>query len=442
MDKLMRKGVFYAVAIIAAFVLQPQKAQARLDVGISFQVFYDNLSPYGRWVDDRSYGRIWIPDCGSDFQPYATNGHWIQTPYGNTWVSDYSWGWAPFHYGRWFYDDYYGWAWIPGNEWGPGWVSWRSGGGYYGWAPMGPSVSISINIPIARWIFVPQRYFCEPNIYRYRVYGNSGVNIYRNTTVINNYYTYNNRRYQAGPRFDEIRRVTNRPVRVYDVRDNDRPGRMEVGRDRVNIYRPNIERKDNDRGPSRVAENRPDNRYNGRPGNRNDSNNRNNDRNDRPDNNNRGGINWQMGSGNQAQSNVGNQRPDRSGTQRDGNNQNATPGTINNDRANTRDRRSAEQAQQQRAEQQRIAEQQRNTEQQRIEQQRNADQQRTERQQRAEQQQRAAQQQREQQQRSEQSRSQRSDNRGNSRQEQSRPSERTQQRGGEGRSSSGRPGRG
>jgi hypothetical protein len=97
--------------------------------------FYDDLSPYGQWVQTPEYGRVWIPDAGPDFQPYASNGHWVMTEYGNTWVSDYAWGWAPFHYGRWYQDRYRGWAWIPGRDWGPAWVSWRSGGGYYGWAP-------------------------------------------------------------------------------------------------------------------------------------------------------------------------------------------------------------------------------------------------------------------------------------------------------------------
>lgn len=341
------RGALYTVAALATWFLQPQQTQARPDVGVSFQVFYDNLSPYGRWVDDRVYGRIWIPDAERDFQPYASRGHWVQTAYGNTWVSEYAWGWAPFHYGRWVLDDYYGWAWIPGDEWGPGWVHWRSGGGHYGWAPMGPNINISINFPLARWIFVPQRRFCEPDIYRYRVYGNGGVNIYRNTTIINNYYSYNNRRYDAGPRFDEIRRVTNRPVRVYDVRDNDRPGRAELNRDRVSIYRPNIGRRDNDRGPARIADARNDNRLDGRPDSRNGADNRNSsnrgnvsdrDRNDRNDRT-RQGIDWQTGNTTGQQSpNAGNgQRPERnaSANQRDAaDNRQPASSTSTDDRSN------------------------------------------------------------------------------------------------------------
>ena len=66
---------------------------------VSFQVFYDQLSPYGQWVDYPNYGYAWIPDAEPGFFPYSTMGYWILTDYGWTWVSDYIWGWAPFHYG-------------------------------------------------------------------------------------------------------------------------------------------------------------------------------------------------------------------------------------------------------------------------------------------------------------------------------------------------------
>src|ERR1700754_3890356 len=71
------------------------------------QVFYDELSPYGQWVDYPDYGYVWTPNAGPDFRPYATNGYWTYSDYGWTWVSNYNWGWAPFHYGRGFYDNYY-----------------------------------------------------------------------------------------------------------------------------------------------------------------------------------------------------------------------------------------------------------------------------------------------------------------------------------------------
>ena len=106
---------------------------------VSMDVFVGALSPYGRWATYPSYGSVWI--CNDPgFIPYNTGGHWVYTTYGWTWVSDYRWGWAPFHYGRWAFDAAYGWMWVPGYEWGPAWVSWRTGGDYYGWAPLTPGL--------------------------------------------------------------------------------------------------------------------------------------------------------------------------------------------------------------------------------------------------------------------------------------------------------------
>ena len=72
------------------------------------------LQPYGTWVDDPTYGTVWVPSpdtVGPDFQPYVSSGHWA---YDNdyVWVSDYPWGWAPFHYGRWVTVEGRGWSWI------------------------------------------------------------------------------------------------------------------------------------------------------------------------------------------------------------------------------------------------------------------------------------------------------------------------------------------
>ncbi|HEY2902610.1 MAG TPA: DUF6600 domain-containing protein, partial [Polyangia bacterium] len=107
----------------------------------AYSQFADALSPYGSWIDDGTYGRVWMPSpliVGADFSPYASNGHWALTEFGWTWVSAWDWGWAPFHYGRWTTLAGRGWGWVPGTLWGPAWVSWRAGGGYVGWAPLPP----------------------------------------------------------------------------------------------------------------------------------------------------------------------------------------------------------------------------------------------------------------------------------------------------------------
>ena len=166
--------------LLIAGISSGEKLQAQPGVSISYQTFYNELAPYGRWINTPQYGSVWTPYVDAGFQPYATNGYWQVTEYGNTWVSDYDWGWAPFHYGRWSYDDYNGWFWIPGYEWGPAWVSWRSGGGYYGWAPMGPGVNInvSINIPSFWWVFVPQQYISSRSWHNYWVPRGGYNNIY------------------------------------------------------------------------------------------------------------------------------------------------------------------------------------------------------------------------------------------------------------------------
>lgn len=107
-------------------------------VNESVGIFYDELAPHGEWFWDVSFGWVWTPyGVGINWAPYI-DGHWAWTEYGWTWVSDWEWGWAPFHYGRWWFDDGYGWIWIPGYVWGPGWVMWRWGDGYCGWAPIPP----------------------------------------------------------------------------------------------------------------------------------------------------------------------------------------------------------------------------------------------------------------------------------------------------------------
>ncbi|MDP4270266.1 MAG: hypothetical protein Q8909_09080, partial [Bacteroidota bacterium] len=257
------KKAVVLLALIMSAVILPKQASAQ-QANVSFQLFYDQLSPYGQWVDYPNYGYVWIPDAEADFAPYATRGHWILTEYGWTWVSDYNWGWAPFHYGRWNYDDYYGWFWIPDNEWGPAWVTWRRANGYYGWAPMGYGISISISFGRRydsyhdHWYFVRDRYFGRSDISRYYVNRNQHDNIIRNSSVINN--TYNDRRrqttYVSGPDRTEVQRFTGRKVSPVTIQENNRPGQT-LSNGRLQIYRPQVS-KSNEMGqipaPSRVVD--------------------------------------------------------------------------------------------------------------------------------------------------------------------------------------------
>lgn len=249
-------GFLAIVIVLFSGTMAPQKAEASINRGVSFQVFYDELAPYGDWVRDARYGYIWLPAVGQDFHPYGSDGHWVMTEFGNTWVSYYDWGWAPFHYGRWYFDDYFqSWAWIPGYEWGPAWVNWRTGGGYYGWAPLGPGVSINfrVNLPAFHWVFLPRHRIFHPYAYRYYAPHRNRVRIYNHTTIINNTYVYNNQTYITGPSRREIQQVTRRNVPVYQVRNSEGPGRTSMSRNTLNVYRPEIQSSRNNSTNSRPS---------------------------------------------------------------------------------------------------------------------------------------------------------------------------------------------
>ena len=160
----------------------------------SFQVFYDQLGPYGRWIDYPGEGYVWAPNVEAGFQPYATNGHWVYSEQGWTWASSYPWGWAAFHYGRWSYEEGYGWLWLPGHEWAPAWVTWGRTDGYYGWAPLGPHIASGQqwSPPQQYWSFVPAEHINKPNIANYVVDRSANNTIIQKVTIINNT-TINNR---------------------------------------------------------------------------------------------------------------------------------------------------------------------------------------------------------------------------------------------------------
>ena len=214
---------------------------------ITYQQFYNDLSPYGDWINYGNYGYAWVPSM-SNFRPYYTNGYWVYTDYGWTWVSNYNWGWAPFHYGRWMNDMRYGWVWIPGNEWAPAWVTWRGGGNYYGWAPLGPGMSINDNfgsISYNDWTFVPRNYITSHNLNRYYVNQSRNVTIINNTTIINTTSPRNSNgtrsaNYHPGPPVREIEQSTGTRIRRYNLETTNKPGETRVSNNSIRVFRPAI----------------------------------------------------------------------------------------------------------------------------------------------------------------------------------------------------------
>jgi hypothetical protein len=168
------------------------------------------LSNYGSWNQDPTYGAVWYPQVDSGWAPYHV-GHWAYVaPWGYTWVDAAPWGFAPFHYGRWIdVNDRWGWApapaWSPGGGYGadyqpvyaPALVSFFGVGvgvglaagalasGSIGWVPLGP------NEPYYPPYHHSPQYLQRINYVNVR--NINEVNIH-NTTIINNYNTYVNRR--------------------------------------------------------------------------------------------------------------------------------------------------------------------------------------------------------------------------------------------------------
>ena len=179
-----------ALAMVCAAV--PAKAQ--VNVNVSIGGFYDELSPYGRWIDC-SYGQCWVPErVSADWQPY-TNGQWVYTEYGWTWMSDDPWGGSPYHYGTWTSLDRYGWCWVPGTVWAPAWVTWSYGNNYVGWAPLPPSVAFgasgysgrAVVVSTTQYVFVPMNRFVGTNVNSVRVSARQNATIFRQTTAVTSF---------------------------------------------------------------------------------------------------------------------------------------------------------------------------------------------------------------------------------------------------------------
>lgn len=250
MKRLYQKGAgILILMLLFTFVVPSQKACAQYDnVYISYNNFYENLAPYGQWIEDPKYGYVWSPNVDGSFRPYYTNGHWAMTDYGNTWISDYPWGWACFHYGRWTYDNYYGWLWIPGTNWGPAWVSWRDADGFYGWAPLGPDYEFNstygdYSCPNDWWVFIPYQYIYTGNYYRYWYGPRGNSHIISNSHFVNNNYETNHISYVSGPRIKDIENVTHQPVQIFHIKNstnlNTRVHNTEIKMFRPAEIRPN-----------------------------------------------------------------------------------------------------------------------------------------------------------------------------------------------------------
>jgi len=236
MNKTIRLGGKLGIVLCSALLGYTTYGQPSVSVGVSVPLpsveiraesdFYEPLTPHGEWVVVGSYGRCWRParvEVG--WRPYC-NGNWQRTDAGWYWVSDEPWAWATYHYGRWDFTDRYGWYWVPQTQWAPAWVSWHSGGGYVGWAPLLPSVRISASgfvgfnaaiISPRAFVFVEQRRFLEP--IRPTMVVASSTTIINKTTTITNTRIVNNTVINEGPATAVIEKASGRKIEAVPVQE-------------------------------------------------------------------------------------------------------------------------------------------------------------------------------------------------------------------------------
>ncbi len=243
----------------------PPGPPPELGASIDVSYFYEQLSPYGDWVETPSYGWVWSPRyVAVEWRPY-TLGHWVYTDdEGWLWVSDEEWGWAAYHYGRWYLTSGR-WYWVPGRDWSPAWVSWRSGGGYIGWAPLPPQASFAAEVGLGiaaaaldaileprAYCFVEERHFTDERIVSRVVSFRQNVTIVNSTTNITRYNVVQSRVVNRSLAVENVERAVGHAVpraRSVTAAAVAGPHRAQVQGSEVKVFRPPIQAAPAERRP-------------------------------------------------------------------------------------------------------------------------------------------------------------------------------------------------
>jgi hypothetical protein len=220
---------------------------------VSVSYFHENLSPYGRWFEEPSYGWCWTPyDISAEWRPYS-DGHWEYTDYGWSWAANERWGWAPYHYGRWFFDESYGWVWVPGTEWAPAWVAWRYGDDYVGWAPLPPRAGWDASIGLAftdasairpdQWCFVPRTHVLDVNLRVQVAVVARNVTLFGRSRDATRFEVRDGRPVNVGLDVTQVEGFIGRRVprmKIVDVDGPARGGGQPAGKGAVGFFRPAV----------------------------------------------------------------------------------------------------------------------------------------------------------------------------------------------------------
>lgn len=208
--------------------------------------FYNDLAPYGSWVELPDYGLSWQPAAvtmDADWCPYLDRGQWVDSDSGWYWQSDYTWGWAPFHYGRWVKEPRFGWVWVPGNLWAPAWVAWRSAGSYYGWAPLPPGASVlgaAGSLTSSSFVFVNAHHFLSHQPRGKIVPAAQVGGLFAQSTLLDNYKLVNNKVVSGGISREAVAAATGKASKPVALRSVSSPSDAAgaLSRSTLAVYRP------------------------------------------------------------------------------------------------------------------------------------------------------------------------------------------------------------
>ena len=257
-------------ALLALFLAPAAPAIAQ-DREVDLDVFYQELEPYGRWIDHPRWGSAWRPDVPADWRPYS-QGYWVYTEeHGWYWNAEEPWGWATFHYGRWVLDEDDGWIWIPGEEWAPAWVTWRYSDEYVGWAPLPPDSGWGPDDTLIYddrfydepryahvWNFVRPHYMTAPGLYRFLLPRSQNFYVVRQARHAPRFRRHDRRVFNPGFDVRHYERLVGRPAPHARLRAVDTPREHHARRGPVGgeipVFRPRISGRANDanRGPVRL----------------------------------------------------------------------------------------------------------------------------------------------------------------------------------------------
>jgi hypothetical protein len=233
-------------AIEAALADAPQAEPVVPEATSDASFFYNDLAPYGAWVQSPDYGAAWQPTVETIdplWCPYLDHGQWLDSDSGWYWLSDYTWGWAVFHYGRWAKEPRLGWVWVPGKLWASSWVVWRSTGSYFGWAPLPPGatrLAAAKAVPASSFVFVSAESFLSRNLPGKIVPAPRAGLLFARSKLAGSYSTVNNKMMINGISREAVAAAARKEIKRVTLRSVAEPAPVWADRATVPVYRPEV----------------------------------------------------------------------------------------------------------------------------------------------------------------------------------------------------------